>query len=60
LAPRNADHRVDEVKVRKLPIDAVVNDMHGLEAVFEGVVDGNGSLQRSRLDGERSDPRGVV
>ena len=51
LAAGDADGGVEEVEVWELPVHAVVGDVQRLEAVREGVVDGDGALERAGFQG---------
>lgn len=42
---------VDQVEVRQLAIYAIVNDVHGLKAVLQGVVKSQSTLQSARFQG---------
>lgn len=76
LPVRDVDHRVDQVQVGQLPVDAVVYDVHGLEAPAAAlavavpvlrrprrglrVVERHGALQRPRLERQRRHAPRVV
>ena len=60
LAACDTHDRVYQVQVWQLAIHAVVNDVDAFEPALLGVVDGDGALQRTRLERQAIDAGGIV
>lgn len=54
LSARDMDSAVKQIKVRKLPVDAIVYDMERPEFVVERLVYDDHSLQRAALERQGS------
>lgn len=50
LSTSDVNGTVEEVKIRKLPIDAIIHDMKRFESVIQRIVYGNYPLQSAALE----------
>lgn len=60
LAIHDSDRSIEEVKIRQLAVDAVIDDVDLFEAVVECVINNDDSLKGTALERQRPDSIGRV